>query len=171
MKRTAFETSTRPAAHRTIGFTLIEMMITLLVIAILAAIAVPIYQNQIRESRRTDARSALLELAAREERYYATNNAYTATAADLGYTGFGTANPVDSSGFYYIVAASAAPCATGTTCVDNTSTPALFYLTVEPVPGTDQANDSACTSFTVASTGAQTATGSGTDPSATCWGQ
>ncbi|WP_276968674.1 type IV pilin protein, partial [Metallibacterium scheffleri] len=84
MTRTHTRTLARPAG-RDAGFTLIELMITLVVLAILTMIAVPIYEHQIEESRRTDARTALLELAEREERYYATNNAYTSDPADLGY--------------------------------------------------------------------------------------
>ena len=49
------------------GFTLVELMVTLVVAAILATIAIPAYQNQIRESRRTEAKTALLDLAGREE--------------------------------------------------------------------------------------------------------
>ena len=142
------------------GFTLIELMITLLVIAILSAIAYPIYEHQMIESRRTEARSALLELAAREERYYATNNAYTADPASLGYAGFGSKYPV-GNGFYYL----------DTPVFDNTATPPSFTLEAQPEPGTDQTNDTACATFTVDSTGTQSATGSGTNPSSTCWSQ
>ncbi len=53
------------------GFTLIELMVTIMVAAILAAIAVPSYTSQIRKSRRTEARNAVLDAAAREERLFA----------------------------------------------------------------------------------------------------
>ncbi|HWY73334.1 MAG TPA: type IV pilin protein [Burkholderiaceae bacterium] len=67
------------------GFTLIELMIVVVIVAILAAVALPSYQNSIRKSRRPDAKTALLDLAAREERYYTVNNTYTNVAANLGY--------------------------------------------------------------------------------------
>lgn len=159
MKRNATDIPTGPAPHPAGGFTLIEMMITMVVLAILGAIAIPIYQSQVRESRRTDARTALLELAAREERYYATNNAYTADPASLGYSGFGTKYPV-GNGYYYL----------DTPTFSNTASPPSFSLEAQPEPGTDQVNDAACTTFSVDSTGAQTATGSGTNSSSACWG-
>ena len=65
------------------GFTLIELMITVAVIAILAAIAYPSYQDSIRKSRRTDAKNALTQAMANMERYYTENNTY-ATAAICG---------------------------------------------------------------------------------------
>ena len=87
--------STRFAARvRTAGFTLIELMIVVVIVAVLLIVAIPTYLSQIRESRRTEARNYLVELASREERYYATQNAYTSTASNLGYAGFGSGNPV-----------------------------------------------------------------------------
>jgi type IV pilus assembly protein PilE len=59
------------------GFTLIELMIVVAIIAILAAIAYPSYQGAIRDSRRGMAQADLVELASDLERYYTTNNSYT----------------------------------------------------------------------------------------------
>src|SRR5438105_3906474 len=67
------------------GFTLIELLVTMVVAAILISIAVPSYQSQVRKSRRTEARNAVMDLAAREERYYSVNNTYTNLAVELGY--------------------------------------------------------------------------------------
>jgi type IV pilus assembly protein PilE len=67
------------------GFTLMEMMIAVAVIGILAAVAYPSYVNQLRQSRRTDAKVALLDLAARQERYFSVNNVYATTPQSLGY--------------------------------------------------------------------------------------
>jgi type IV pilus assembly protein PilE len=67
------------------GFTLIELMITVAVIAILAAVAFPSYQDSLRKSRRTDAKNALTQATANMERYYAEKNTY-ATAAICGGT-------------------------------------------------------------------------------------
>jgi type IV pilus assembly protein PilE len=52
----------------TAGFTLIELMVTLAIAAILLSIVVPTYQAQVRKSRRTEAKTAILDFAAREER-------------------------------------------------------------------------------------------------------
>jgi type IV pilus assembly protein PilE len=56
------------------GFTLIELMTTILVGSILLAIAIPSYNAQTQKSRRTEAKTALLDLASREERYNSTYN-------------------------------------------------------------------------------------------------
>jgi len=53
--------TTPPAA----GFTLVELMIVVVIASILLAIAVPSYMTQVRESRRTEAKTALLDLAGR----------------------------------------------------------------------------------------------------------
>ena len=55
------------------GFTLVELMVVIVIASILMAIAVPSYKNSIRKSRRTDAKTALLDLAGREERFNSTN--------------------------------------------------------------------------------------------------
>ena len=59
------------------GFTLIELMITMAIIGILAAVAFPAYNQSVVKSRRSDAKTALLDLAQREERYLSTANQYT----------------------------------------------------------------------------------------------
>src|ERR1700682_6449593 len=81
------------------GFTLVELMVTVVVAAILFAIAVPTYTSQMQKARRTDARSALLDLAGREERFFSVSTAYTATASQLGYAALG--HPI-GSGYYKI---------------------------------------------------------------------
>ena len=58
------------------GFTLIELMIVVAVVAILASIAVPAYQEQIRKSRRAQAKADMVEYAQMAERYFTVNNTY-----------------------------------------------------------------------------------------------
>jgi len=67
------------------GFTLIELMIVVAIVAILAAIAYPSYTQQVRKGRRVDAKSAMLDLAARQEKYFATNNRYAVSGTVLNY--------------------------------------------------------------------------------------
>ncbi len=69
------------------GFTLIELMIVVAVVAFLVAIAIPSYQEQVRKSNRGLAKSDLLELTQCAERYHTTNGTYVgfeaATACDV----------------------------------------------------------------------------------------
>lgn len=58
------------------GFSLIELMVVVLVIGVLAAIALPSYQNSVVNSRRGTAAACLTELAQFMERYYTTNQSY-----------------------------------------------------------------------------------------------
>lgn len=62
------------------GFTLIELMIVVAIVAILAAIAYPAYQDQVRKSRRAQAKADLVEYAALAERYFTINNTYVGFA-------------------------------------------------------------------------------------------
>ena len=65
----------RGTAHS--GFTLVELLIVLAIVAILGSIAVPSYQAQTMKARRTDAKSALLGFAQAMERYFTENSTYT----------------------------------------------------------------------------------------------
>lgn len=64
------------------GFTLIEMMIVVAIIAILTAIAYPNYSRYAYRARRADAKELLMRFAAAQERYYTSRNQY-ATIAQL----------------------------------------------------------------------------------------
>ena len=77
--------STQSNKRASSGFTLIELMVTVAIVTILATIAVTSYSSQVQKSRRTEAKSALLDLAGREERLFSTSNAYSQDEAFLGY--------------------------------------------------------------------------------------
>ncbi len=87
------------------GFSLIELMIVLAVVAILAAISYPSYQESIRKSRRADAQAALQGFAQAMERFYTTNGTYIGAAANGGTTGvpeiFSTKSPIDGADIFY----------------------------------------------------------------------
>jgi type IV pilus assembly protein PilE len=64
------------------GVTLIELMITVVVVAILAAVAYPSYQDYVLRANRAAAQSVLMEAAQLLERNYTTSNCYHQTEAD-----------------------------------------------------------------------------------------
>lgn len=61
------------------GFTLIELMIVVVIVAILAAIAIPSYQDYIRRGRITEAVSALSEARVKMEQFFQDNRTYVGT--------------------------------------------------------------------------------------------
>jgi type IV pilus assembly protein PilE len=63
------------------GFTLVELLVTMTALAILAAIALPAYFEQLARTRRTDVQAALLEDAAYLQHYYASHDAFSGTPA------------------------------------------------------------------------------------------
>lgn len=81
--------------HR--GFTLIELMITVAIVGILAAIAYPSYQEHVLKSWRANAASCLLELANRMERRYTGDSAYN-SSTDLPATE--CVNEIETNGRY-----------------------------------------------------------------------
>src|ERR1700744_2113514 len=96
------------------GFTLIELMITIVIASILLSVAIPSYQNQVRKSRRTEAKNAVLDLAAREERYLSIYNLYSQQPGDLGYAAPGAATTwagvgAIGSGYYTLNVVAVAP--------------------------------------------------------------
>jgi len=62
------------------GFTLIELMVVVAVVAILASIAIPSYQEQVRKSRRAQAKADLVEYMQGAERFFTVNNTYVGYA-------------------------------------------------------------------------------------------
>jgi type IV pilus assembly protein PilE len=65
----------RPKRAR--GFTLIELMVTVLIVGILGAVALPSFMNQIRKSRRAEAITEVYRVSQAEERFRASNTAYS----------------------------------------------------------------------------------------------
>ncbi len=148
------------------GFTLLELLVSVAIVAILAKVAYPIYTQSILKSRRTEAKNALLDLAAREERYFSTANQYTTSASALGYGSAATvtaANPLPvlaGNVAYYNLSVQVpdpnAPAA---------STAPSFRATATAV-GT-QVKDTRCGNFTLTQAGVQGM--SGTDSVGNCW--
>ncbi len=145
------------------GVTLIELVITMVIVSIIAAIAIPSYSSYIQRSRRAEAKTALLDMASLEERYFSTSNTYTANPQNLGYTA--AAVPFTIGNGYYQITAINVIAAVAPLNTTSVGTPASYTITATTF-GT-QAADTACVTFTVSSTGQQTSTGTGT----TCWQQ
>jgi type IV pilus assembly protein PilE len=146
------------------GFTLIELVVTMVIAAILAALAIPAYSSYVRKAHRTDAKSALLDMASLEERYFSTQNVYSQTWSDLGYSGTGSISV--GSGYYTVapptITAAVAPTAT------SVGSPALYSFTATAVG--QQLKDTQCYQFTVTSGGVRTSVDStNTDSTAACW--
>lgn len=121
------------------GFTLIELMITVAVVAILAAIAYPSYQEQVRKSRRAQAKADLIEYAQMAERHFSVNNSYA------GFDLPATQSPRGGTAYYDLTPAE--------TFTDATT----FTITATAKDG--QAND-ACGNLSINHVGQKTRTGS-----------
>lgn len=122
-------------AHRG-GFTLIEVMITLAIVTILLAIALPSYQQYVVRSSREAVQAELIELASIQDKIYLNSNAYTNNVI-TAYTGQATGGLGRASG--------ASRDAKYTIAVAVPAGGASFTLTATPVTGSSQAGNGALT--------------------------
>lgn len=109
--------------RRYFGFTLVELMIAVVIIAILASIAVPGYQNYVRQTRRSDAQVALTRTANQLEKYFTFCNRYTGSMTgtwpgscppEPAGSGLGYANQLSPDRHYFLSINSTNSSGTGT---------------------------------------------------------
>jgi type IV pilus assembly protein PilE len=131
-----------------------ELIIAVAIIGILAAIALPSYKQYILKSRRAEAKTALLDLAARQERYSSVNNTYASTPANLGYAGTGWPVDVQSSNQAYYQLR-----------VTQTASPPAYSASAVPIGGQTQ---DLCATYTINNLGVQRNEGN-TTATADCW--
>lgn len=144
------------------GFTLIELMIAVALVAVLVAIAVPSYRENIAKTKRGEAQSALLGLAQAMERVYANNGSYCTSAG-------GTATSCTSG----------APTVFSTTVPTNGGTPyynlritaltANDYTLQAQIIATGSMKNDKCGALTLTANGTQGITGAAPATVAICW--
>lgn len=135
---------------RTRGFTLIELMITVAVIAILAAIAVPSYYQYTLRSNRSAAESVMQEIASAQERYLVDSRQFAGSLSVLGYNVPNTVAPN-----YKVDLAS-------TGSVSGGIPPGY---TITATPQGSQVRDTGCKTLTLNGDGSKSASGTATN----CW--
>ena len=112
------------------GFSLIELLVVVVLVSILAMVAVPQYNEFVRESRRSEGLSALTQLATMLEQFHAENNTYTADLTNLGF-GSATWNNTENLNYRFRVMAASTTCPI-TNC---------FRLRAEPRNNSEQWGD------------------------------
>lgn len=146
-------------AHSRRGFTLVELLIAIAIVSILAAVALPSFQDQIIRSRRAEGKTALLRAAQLLERHYTVNNTYVTDVALVyglaaGQAVYSGENPTSAASNYRITVSAQADCPI-TQCYTLTATQNGGF------------SDSKCGNLSLTSTGVRGK--SGTETAERCW--
>jgi len=140
------------------GVTLIELLTVMVVLAILAAVAVPSYRRYLVRAQRTDASTALLRLQTAQEKFFLQNGRFTdnlANAPNGTPPGLGI-GVVSEHGFYDL----------GVDLDD----PSGYLAIATPVAGGGQNDDTSCVELSVNAVGVKKAKDSGgADRTTECW--
>ena len=140
------------------GFSLIELMIVVAIVAIISAIAYPSYDRYVIKTKRSVAQNALLQVADRQQQFFMDNKRFAADITNLGFP----ANPyvVDDNGTSTV--ASDADAAYSLSLSNVTAT--TWTATATPL-NSQLSRDTYCGSLTITQTGAKSKSGASDE----CW--
>ncbi len=113
------------------GYTLIEMMITVAIIGILAAVAIPLYNGYTRTGKEAEAKAGLSTVALLEEQYFAENRTYVAGADAAALTAAVAFQPDADTHFTWSVAAGGGGIATSFVATADGSANGLPVFTID----------------------------------------
>jgi type IV pilus assembly protein PilE len=140
---------------RQVGFTLIELMVVISIVGLLLAIAMPGYSDYLTRARRSDARAALLEIAAAQERNYFQVKQYTVNAKKEVWDNLDGTDFISAEGYYTLLFA-----------IDAGGQ----KYTITATARGRQSGDTDCSSFSYDDTGLKDAKdATGADSSSVCW--
>ena len=145
--------------NKTRGFSLVELIVTVAIAGILMGFGIPAYRQYVQRANRVDATSALMRLAANQERFYMQNNTDATEAQRAGPPPGGIGMVGTERGYYALsLAVGAGGWAQG------------YTATATVVAGGNQATDTACWNFTINEQGLRTGLNQGgADNTDTCW--
>jgi len=147
------------------GFTLVELMIVVAIVAILAGVAYPSYTEQVRKSGRTDAKIALQQAAQAQEAYFIRNYSYANSMTQMNYTANNAESP---EGKYTVSVSSVTPA--GCAGTQGANACSGFTLQALPVDNKGQDHDEKCKSFTVTNVGVKASLDKdGVNSADVCW--
>lgn len=128
------------------GFTLMELMITVAIIGIISAIAMPSYTKYVIKTKRTDAKVALMTIAQKQESFFVQNMSYAQNLTTLGFP-TDVINSENDNYSVQVVSAIPANCNTA-------GNPACTAFNIEAAPfSASQRKDHDCIRFRLSNTG------------------